>query len=594
MLTIDLENKKQIRTPFEVHAGLSGRSTGVDLTFTSAWGAATDTNISAALDNEHWDMRKVTDLAGDGFPLDGERTLHDPSLAGSLANGKIGARTAVGGEMQITVSSRTDIAAVTIAITSDTEGEIIANGKTYAARRIVVIPVNGKSILLTARSLEADKRIEIASITPGITIELSNESLISCTLALRSDLSIINPSWQVSDIEISAYWLDDISEAISNVGDDVPIWYYAGYEGDYSKTRTFYMSEPASMENGVITIKGEDMSHKLEKKNNISQVLNTTGGNGRAALYNRFVKFITDAGVKLTQTEKAPASNTNKTAYTLIFKEQTSREITADIMNLAHNGSFWPTFVDAGIPRVYHSKPSKKWDIYEEDCGDVVRTVDRNIAKITTSDEDGLHSKLTRNTKLQTLATKDVSAGKGYSHDPEGYWWYLAVTNAKSVLATANKVVWTALKSTTIKKVKQKTGKKYKTGKNKGKPIYKTVTQKLNQCRVTGKSVTLTKETSAILHSGKRPGQSAEVTPAALGKVYGGTTLLYPNYNYLFGRSNITGSFTFRGDPRMQPRDVFCFHRLDGSTEDCTIEQITLIHEGGGTRAELVYRKGIC
>ena len=105
---------------------------------------------------------------------------------------------------------------------------------------------------------------------------------------------------------------------------------------------------------------------------------------------------------------------------------------------------------------------------------------------------------------------------------------------------------------------------------------------------------TLSKETSSILHSGKRPGQSAEVTPAALGKVYGGTTLLYPNYNYLFNRSNITGSFTFRGDPRMQPRDVFCFHRKDGTEELCTIESITLIHEAGGTKAELTYRKGIC
>jgi hypothetical protein len=44
----------------------------------------------------------------------------------------------------------------------------------------------------------------------------------------------------------------------------------------------------------------------------------------------------------------------------------------------------------------------------------------------------------------------------------------------------------------------------------------------------------------------------------------------------------------------MQPRDVFSFHRLDGSEELCTIETITLTHEGGGTKAEVTYRKGIC
>ena len=594
MLTIDSENRKQIRTPFEIHAGLSGRVQGADLQFTSSWGAATDTNISDALDNENWNMRTLTDLQGDGFPADGSCSLYDPALAGSLANGKVGARSVIGGTITINVVRTTEIDAVTLAITSDCEGTVEANGITYAARRIVVIPIHDRVTVVHARSLDPDRRIEIASITPGVTIELNTENIISCTLALRSDLSIIGPSWQVSDIEISAYWPDDISEAVSNIGDDVPIWYYSGYPGDYSEVRTFYLSEPASMENGVITFKGEDMSHKLEDKNNIAQVLNTTGGNGRAGLYNRFVKYITDAGVKLVSKEAAPASNTNTTAYTLILKEQTSREATADIMNLAHYGSYWPTFVDAGIPRVYHSKPAKKWDIYEDDCGDVVRTVDRNIAKIFTSDEDGLHSKCTRNTKVQTLQTRAVTAGKGYSHDPEGYWWYLSVTNAKSVLATAAKIVWTAAKTTTSKKVKVKTGKKYKSGKNKGKPIYKTVTQKVNQCVVTGKSVTLSKETSSILHSGKRPGQSAEVTPAALGKVYGGTTLLYPNYNYLFNRSNITGSFTFRGDPRMQPRDVFCFHRKDGTEELCTIESITLIHEAGGTKAELTYRKGIC
>lgn len=594
MPTIDEENRKAIRTPFEVHCGLSGRDTKVDLTFSSITGAVTDSNASEALDNEHWDMRTLTDLSGGGFPLDGSCSLYDPTLMGSLENGKLGLRSELGKAITVTVNAKTDIAALTIAVTSDAAGTITANGIDYAAGRIVVIPVNGKSITLKAKSLDEASRIEIASITPGITLEFNNENLVSCTLALRSDLSIVSPSWQVSEIEIQAYWPDDISEAISNVGDDVPVWYYSGYEGDYSKVRSFYLSEKASMENNVITIKGEDMSAKLEEKNNISQVLNSTGGNGRKTLYNRFVKFITDSGVKLIYRETAPGTNSNSSAYTLIFDEQSSREIVADIMNLSHNGSFFPSFVDAGIPSVTWSKPEKKWDIYEEDCGDVVRSVERNIAKIQTDADYGLLSKAARSQKLTTLETKNVTAGVGYSHNPDGYWWYLTVSNAKSVLATANRIVWTAKKSTVSKKVKEKTKKRYKTGKKKGQPIYKTVTKKLNQCIVKGKEVTLTKEQSAIIHSGKRPGSTVSVDPIAHGKIYSGTTLLYPNYAYLFSRSNITGSFTFKGDPRMQPRDVFSFHRLDGSLETCTIETITVTHESGGTKAEVTYRKGIC
>ena len=64
--------------------------------------------------------------------------------------------------------------------------------------------------------------------------------------------------------------------------------------------------------------------------------------------------------------------------------------------------------------------------------------------------------------------------------------------------------------------------------------------------------------------------------------------------NSFFMRSNVTGQFTWKGDPRMQPRDVVTFHRLDGSTEDITLEDITITHEGGGTSAEITYRKGIC
>jgi hypothetical protein len=594
MPTIDEENRKAIRTPFEVHCGLSGRDTKVDLTFSSITGAVTDSNASEALDNEHWDMRNLTDLSGGGFPLDGSCSLYDPSLTGSLENGKLGLRSKLGETITVTVNAKTDIAALTIAVTSDAAGTITANGTDYAAGRIVVIPVNGTSITLSAKSLDEASRIEIASITPGITLEFNNENLVSCTLALRSDLSIVSPSWQVSEIEIQAYWPDDISEAISNVGDDVPVWYYSGYEGDYSKVRSFYLSEKASMENNVITIKGEDMSAKLEEKNNISQVLNSTGGNGRKTLYNRFVKFITDSGVRISSRETAPETNSNTSSYTLIFDEQSSREIIADIMNLSHNGSFWPAFVDAGIPSVTWSKPVKKWDIYEEDCGDVVRSVERNIAKIKTDSDYGLLSKAVRSGKLTTLETKNVKANEGYSHNPDGYWWYLTVSNAKSVLATANRIVWTAKKSTVSKKVKEKTKKRYKTGKKKGQPIYKTVTKKLNQCIVKGKEVTLTKEQSAIIHSGKRPGSTVSVDPIAHGKIYSGTTLLYPNYAYLFNRSNITGSFTFKGDPRMQPRDVFSFHRLDGNVETCTIETITLTHESGGTKAEVTYRKGIC
>lgn len=110
-------------------------------------------------------MRSITDLAGDGFPLDGSCSLYDENTTGSLNSGKLGMRSSTGGSMTVTLTAKTVIAALTIAVTSDGTGTIAANGTDYAARRIVVISVNGKSVTLTMRSTDPERRIEIASIT---------------------------------------------------------------------------------------------------------------------------------------------------------------------------------------------------------------------------------------------------------------------------------------------------------------------------------------------------------------------------------------------------------------------------------------------
>lgn len=75
----------------------------------------------------------------------------------------------------------------------------------------------------------------------------------------------------------------------------------------------------------------------------------------------------------------------------------------------------------------------------------------------------------------------------------------------------------------------------------------------------------------------------------------GGNSTVLPNLaaSNIMNRSNITGSFKWKGDPRMQPRDIVNFVRLDNTTEVITLENITLIHEGGGMTAEITYRKGI-
>lgn len=596
MSTIDTQNAKQIRDAMEVHCGLSARYTKADLSITAQSGqiAATDSNLSESIDADKWNMRKLADFQGDGVPLDGSCELLDADIPGSLADGKIGIRSDIGGTVKIKVTSTQTIPAVTVAVPSG-EGTATANGKSYGLDRIVVVPVNAKSVTLTIASSDPTRRVEIASITPGITMAFDNESLTYCAVNLRSDLSMASPSWQISDIEIRAYWPDDISEAISNIGDDVPIWYYAGYPGDYSETRKFYLSEPVQMAKNIITIKGEDQSHKLEDAANIPlQRLDTSANKGYQQLYQFFCGVITGSKIKPVYTEKAPkAAGSVKTAYSMVVKEQSPRELVQSVINLGHGGTFWPTFVDAGIPRITWSKPQKKWDIYERECGDVVRTVDRNIAKITTDDECGLHSTASRGSKWEALAENiTLTKGKTITKTFSEYYWAYKVDyrkNNKFTLQQLNKVQWVAGETSVKKKKKVKV---------KGK--LKTKTVWVYRPTLYGKALTVKKGAASVTEKSARPGSTVNVTPSCYGRIYQGTTLLFPNYNRLFERNNIGGSFTWKGDPRMQPRDVAAFHRAEPDksgaevVELITLERISLIHEGGGTKAAVSYRMGIC
>ena len=585
MSLIDTNNALQIRPPMTITCGIAARP-NINLTFSDVTGfPIADTNPSAALDSEDWPVIEITDLQGDGFPLDGSCRFYS-SGAGS-EDGKVGLKTHIGGTGSLTVSSSSVIPALTIYTRG--EGTITANSVTYEARGVNVIPVNATSISITFTSTNEEMRMEVQSIIPGISLSWDNETLISVELDLRADLSIEKAQWPVSEIEIQAYYPDDISESVSSIADDVPIWYTAGYPGDMSPERRFYLSEPVTMENGIITIRGHDASHKMSETSNAAQILNTKTGSGKYDLYVKFMHFIQDAGITLRSRETAPAKGSGAAEHSLIVKAASTDAIVQDIMNLAHTGTFWPVFVDAGIPKLTHTKPTAKWDIYEEDCGDVERSVERNVARIASNDTYGLHTSIVRNNDAQEIARRKVSAMTRYSQNAGGYYWKLSVSNAYDVSVTAESIWWTADKSTLSTSIIT-----FEIDAETGRVVEKTDVMYTDESVVVGKSARISKVESSIIPSPRRAGTTMKVDPISYGKVMAGTDFLYPNYNHLFERSNITGKFTWKGDPRMQPRDVFTFHRLDGTTETCTIETIVLRHEEGGTIAEISYRLGVC
>ena len=564
----------------EVYAGISSRS-DVDLVFSISGNiAAEDTNVNAALDTETWSMRSLADLQGDGFPLDGTRELYDSTLAGSLDDGKLGLRTDIGDTITIAVTAASIIEAITIEVASGT-GTITANGTTYVARKRVVIPVNATTITLTVTSDNAEERLEIASITPGVTVDFDNSNLVSCVLDLRTSLEIVNPTWQVSTIEIQAYWPDDISEAVTNIGDNVPIWYYAGYsdDNDFSDVRYFYLSDVVTQKDNLLTIKGEDSSHLLEDADSIPiQRLGTKAFNGRKKLYNWFTSIITGAGIKPTSIEAPPAEAASPTtARDMVMLEGHPKEHVQSVMRLGHTGTFWPIYVDAGIPKITWTKPTSKWDIYETECGEVSKSVERNLAKITTGTESeyGLLNTLTRSNAWTVLKSNiSVTRGKKYTYNfSDAWYWTYKVDgklNNKFNWSLINTVQWTSAINS------------YK----KGSTWYQRPT-------LYGKKLTNGVNKRTLTDPTNRPGYTAKITPVAIGRIYQGTTLIYPNYDNLFAIKSTGGSFRWKGDPRMQPYDVATYHYADGTTKLITLASIQLRHEHGGTYADIEYRDGV-
>lgn len=564
MRTITSENAKQIRQPFQILCTFASRESDIDLTFETASTdgiAAIDPNISVTLDNPSIPMKGLADLSGEGFMVDGSCEFYDSKKAGTDEDGKVGIRLKPSGQLQTTVKAAQGITGITIAVISGS-GTIEAGGKIYEAKRIVQIPVNGTQLTLNI-SANPGERFEIASITPGVTLTFTEENITACMLDLEADLSLIEPTLPISSIELKAYYPEDITEIVANVGDGAPITYSAGYAGDMSEERKFYLSEPITTEKKVITIKGEDLSAKLED-HTMPAIVDKVDSNGaRKYLFSKLKQALVNAGIKETdmKTENYTATDgSTKKNSAIYWSEETSRNRVASIMNQSHSeDAFWPVFVDAGIPKLTYRKPVSKWTIYERDCAEIQIKTDRNYNKLSSNGDYGMVSdcSIAAQTTIETVTTTANSKYESSFSDP---YYSVSVSAAKNKLITALNAIWTA------------TGKK---------------------SVVKGYKVTVKKAQDAI--TVKRPGMAAKIAKAAEGRIWmvNGSGKTFPDFDNILNRSSVTGSFIWKGDPRMQPRDVFEWVRLDGSIWTCTIGSIMLEHVEGGTTATIQFRKGV-
>lgn len=335
------------------------------------------------------------------------------------------------------------------------------------------------------------------------------------------------------------------------------------------------------------------------------------------------------------------------------FVKKTSiREALANFVNLFRfemrsnswgDTSFYLNYVDAGIPTLTYRKPTSKWVINEADCGEIKENTAREIKTIITKKtavnlmvygDDGVignqythkpyrcmpvgNAELIENAgasiKLDTPTT--IAAIKVEDNDSYSTTW--GYVNTNSSIATRSKLVdveipnssaftptitiggglvyydvesfmgWTASNNYTIRQI-------WNSAKSGGYIEDDTATANFP---IYGNGISFLEQPQTYSKSGygeiKTPNKTQWVGEIQAQDADGVKTLLPDKgFQQLLTRSNKTGSFTWKGDPRMQPRDVFTFVYRDGTEELRTIETISLKHEGGGTVAEITYRKGI-
>ena len=580
MATINSENAKQIRDPMQVEISMQ---VGSNAKISNYAVPSTYKSYDNTLGNAEYSMRVLADLAGDGFPLDGTAKLYDPNETTSAGNGKLGYRANVGDDVVVTITATNLLTAVSVKASGISAIEY--NGTSYPAASLNIIPMNTRTATLTFRVSSSIDRVAIDYIVPDITLQINNDNLVQCTLALRGNLSIIDHTWEESEIEIQAYYPYDISDSFKYVMNEWPILYRAGYDSDMSMVRRFYLSEPVTMTNNVITIKGVDASHRLNDKTLPEQWLDARKSNAHQTIYQKFIDAIKSAGITIQRQQSWSGTATGVFQHA-ILPEMSARDFVAGTMNLTlnhTNGSnkYGIQFVDAGIPTVEHGDGrtyGNTWTIFKSDCGDFSELYERNIAKVQDSnDERKFYETMTpaRNVVTGNIASKVTGeVGQELEYNFDGYHYG---THVGAVLAPTSSDYAFSIIANTPSRVFFRITRKG------SKPFF-----------VTAFPISISGGFVAYSNPNGLPGQTIEMEPFIYGSIADTNNHQVFHIPSLFARSTRTGSFVWKGDPRMQPLDylVIVNDTNDGRGNiTARVTSIELTHEGGGTTATITWRE---
>lgn len=551
MATIREENQKLLRQPLKVECGMSVKLD--DINEISIIGGGYD-NYAGDV-SEQVATPIYMDLSNGGFVNDGFAVPLEEEHPGIISR----------------------IAPLTLVVYMDNPEEVPP---------IVTIIGTEDGVLKTWRftrqvcQIPGYTRKIITHIVIGYAWQFDNSNLISCDVQLRGvETTCDNPSLQMSEIEIKGYEPNDITDVISQLGENYPIWYTSGYLGDMSEIRRFYLDGQISWIDKVITIRGVDATKFLDKEfagtylGNTSAIM--TGGLNQ--LFSTYNSMIASAGVDAEYTnELLNEAYFNNRCDAIYLPKKSIRELIAQASNLfkldetATDSGFNMQFnyVDAGRPKLTISKR----------IADAVETID-NIGELEITSEPQIkeiriNAPLTFVNASASIKT-DTIQGTVFEELSEPYYSF-----------TASAGTITRLSPTTYK--------------------LKSTTQR--SITVSGRKITLydptddgSKTPFIYLRRDEHREALANGRTIELNDFYGFegiwdtsetvTEQLWAICNQMAAVSPITYKFKWRGNPHLQPRDHINVI-INGSAVKMTIDTMTLEHENGGLVSQITARKG--
>ena len=520
MTTIAEENRKTLRKSLSVQCSFQESTEGpADINTTNV---ASDYNGLANIDSGLLPST-LMDLAGSGFLNDGNaapmQTDTDSNRNGYVSEETAKADGTFANPPGLTITADQTWDKITL--------QVRGQYGTSEILQIEPVWVGGQTTVYIDKWIPGE-RVYIIGVFLGLAWVWNNESLLSVTADLHGVGTELGGELEVSSIEIQAYEQTDYTDVIGRIPRGAPIYYTAGYDGDLSELRRFYLSEPVTWNNSVLTIKGQDASYLLDDVE-VPSYANFHAGetSTRYTIQQRLESALDTIDYeKVGSFPDIRIISPGGDGFDVRYDRKPARAVISEHVDLFRNvEKLRITYVDAGRPTIYYGGNGARWTIYADEISEFNATAEmrKNALKITLPDYYEFY-----NTSIEQV---DATAGKYYFVDLD------------PPVPTSN--VWISPTPTSSEQINCER--------------FKFRAAETTQYTVYGY------QALENIEPGNDPyvasiGGSGE--PFEFG-------FIYPNYvttdNYqltkravadLLSRSNITYEFTYRGNPKIQPRDV--------------------------------------